>query len=120
MNAHQRRKLRRKLGRTDGSGSQHRFVRHWADLAEVPESATHRLEIEVENCNGWLKRKDGKEFMGRYLSTHTFYGSNYLHSTRLLRSCGFNVTLANWDMPNAKADRLEPAKPSPQRRSGKP
>lgn len=100
MNAHQRRKLRRRLRRTAGSGSQHRFVRHWADLAEVPESETHRLEIDVGGCNGWIHRKDGNEFLGRYLSTHTFYGTNYLGSTRLLRSCGFNVTLANWDMPN--------------------
>jgi hypothetical protein len=52
MNAHQRRKLTRKLGRTAASGSQHRFVRHWADLAQVPESKTHRLEIDVDGITG--------------------------------------------------------------------
>jgi hypothetical protein len=115
MNANQRRKLRRRLGRTDGSGSQHRFVGHWSDLAEVPESETHRLEIEVENCNGWIKDKRNPDAFGHYLSTHTFYGSNYLRSTRLLRSCGFNVTLANWDMPNVK-DVATCATSNPQRK----
>ena len=100
MNAHQRRKVERQWNRAHG-GSQHRFVRHWADLAEVPESETHRLEIDVEGCNGWIHRKDGKEYMGKYLSTHTFYGSSYRYSTKLLRRCGFAVTLANWDLPNA-------------------
>lgn len=109
MNAHQRRKLTRKLGRTAASGSQYRFVRHWADLAQVPESETHRLEIDVEGCNGWIHRKDGKEFMGQYLSTHTFYGTNHRGSTRLLRRCGFAVTLANWDMPNVKMQTTKPA-----------
>lgn len=87
MNAHQRRILKRR----------HRFVRNWHDLAEVPDSATHRLKIDVVRCNGWIHRKDGDEFLGKYLSTHTFYGTNYLNSTRLLRRCGFNVTLENWD-----------------------
>jgi hypothetical protein len=98
MNAHQRRKSWRRFERTTRSGSQHHLVRHWADLAQVPESETHRLEIDVQGCNGWIHRRDGKEFMGKYLSTHTFYGSNHKRSTMLLRQCGFNVTCANWDM----------------------
>ena len=102
MNAHQRRKSRRRFDRTTESGSQHRFVRHWADLATVPDSDTHHLEIDVEGCNGWIHEKGGDpDRLGHYLSTHTFYGTNYKHSTRLLRQCGFPVTLANWDMPNA-------------------
>lgn len=32
-----------------------------------------------------------------YLSTHTFYGNSYKHSTKLLRACGFDVELDNWD-----------------------
>ena len=83
------------------AGSLHPVVRHWADLAALPESETHRLEIEVENCNGWIKDKRDPEAMGHYLSTHTFYGSNHEYSTQLLRKCGWNVTCANWDMPNS-------------------
>lgn len=79
------------------SGSLHRLVRHWRDLAEVPESETHRLEINVEHCNGWIHDKRDPEAFGYYLSTHTFYGSKHEYSTALLRKCGFNVTCANWD-----------------------
>lgn len=77
-----------------------RFVRHWRDLAEVPESETHRLEISIQRCNGWIKDKRDPDEMGHYLSTHTFYGSTYKESERILRECGFNVTLANWDISN--------------------
>lgn len=84
------------------AGSLQQVVRHWADLAALPESETHRLEINVENCNGWIKDKRDPEAMGHYLSTHTFYGSKHEYSTRLLRQCGWNVTCANWDMPNGK------------------
>lgn len=87
---------------TQSQASLPRMVRHWADLAALPESETHRLEIEVENCNGWIKDKRAPESLGHYLSTHTFYGLNHEYSTRLLRKCGWNVTCANWDMPNVK------------------
>jgi len=76
------------------------LVRHWYDLAEVHESETHRLKIDVARSNGWIKKKGNEEAPGHYLSTHTFYGSTHAESTRLLRKCGFNVTVQNWDMPN--------------------
>lgn len=97
MNAHQRRKAKRQIIKAEG----HTFIKDWADLAKVPESGTHRLEIDVEDCNGWIVRKDGKHWYGGYLSTHTFYGSSYLRSTQRLRDCGFPVTLANWDAPGS-------------------
>ena len=102
MNAHQRRKLRRRRDIPVNTGTPHFFINDWADLAELPDSATHRLEIEVEDCNGWIKQKDSPPYLGHYLSTHTFYGANYKNSTQLLRKCGFNVTLANWDAPTSK------------------
>ena len=80
-----------------------RLVRHWADLAQIPPSKTHRLEIDVDACNGWIKSKTDPDDFGHYLSTHTFYGLNHKHSTLILRKCGFNVTCANWDMPNDPA-----------------
>ncbi len=73
-----------------------RLIKDWADLATVPESATHRLEINVENCNGWVKEKGSKK-PGIYLSTHTFYGSQFELMTRKLQEHGFNVQLENWD-----------------------
>lgn len=99
MNAHQRRKSERRRVKSQSLGLKHYIVYDWEDLAKIPESDTHRLEIDVGGCNGWIVRKDGNEILGRYLSTHTFYGSNYKRMTSLLRSCGFNVTLANWDKP---------------------
>lgn len=98
MNAHQRRTQQRRILREGGSLP--RLVKYWADLAALPESETHRLAIDVEDCNGWIHRKDGSEDMGHYLSTHTFYGSQHKYSTRLLRKCGWNVTCANWDAPD--------------------
>ena len=75
------------------------LIKDWQELAQVPDSATHCLKIAVERCNGWIKPLipyDSRN-LGHYLSTHTFYGSNYKASTALLQSCGFNVQLANWD-----------------------
>lgn len=95
MNSQQRRKLRRK--NTKKFDKPATFVKNWEDLAQIPESETHRLEIEVENGCGWIHRKNGDDFIVKYLSTHTFYGSNYRQSTWLLKSCGFNVELDNWD-----------------------
>lgn len=79
-------------------GSDQRLIRHWEDLAKIPESETHRLEIDVEGGNGWIYQK-GKpsDDKGHYLSTHTFYGSHWQQSTLLLRRCGFAVTIDNWD-----------------------
>jgi hypothetical protein len=75
-----------------------RLIKDWAELAAVPESETHRLEIKVEHCNGWIHRKEAPDDeMPSYLSTHTFYGTNYAYSTERLQACGFNVQLANWD-----------------------
>ena len=73
-----------------------RLINNWKELAEVPESNTHRLEIG--DHTGWLISKDAKQSdWGTYLSTHTFYGSRHEYSTELLQNCGFDVQLANGD-----------------------
>jgi len=100
MNAHQRRKQIRKFLKQNANSKDHFFIKDWEDLAKVPDSLTHSLEIKVEDGYGWINRKDKPNGLGRYLSTHTFYGSCYKRSTNVLRSCGFNVTLANWDSEN--------------------
>ena len=78
------------------------FIAHWHDLDEIPkESETHTLEVCTDKCCGYLHPKDPDgEF--HYLSTHTFYGGTHAHSTRILRECGFNVTINNWDSPENK------------------
>ncbi len=98
MNSHQRRKLNRKRLR-ELSTSGHLLIKDWAELAKVPDSKTHYLEIDVEGCNGWIYEKKPRfeRKLPHYLSTHTFYGSNYQRSTYILRKHGFNVTIDNWD-----------------------
>ena len=96
MNSHQRRKSYRKLCRSCGGNPT--LISNWGELALVPESATHTLDIDVDGCNGWINKKgEDKGDMGHYLSTHTFYGKQYKRSTALLQKCGFNVRIANWD-----------------------
>lgn len=76
-----------------------KYIRTWEELSEQ-ESPTHILNIDIDGCNGWVIPKDNKEgdWSGEYyLSTHTFYGSQYKQSTKILQDCRFNVELANWD-----------------------
>lgn len=96
MNSHQRRKLNRKRLR-ELSSSDHLLIKDWEELAKVPASKTHFLEIDVEGCFGWIKSKENSGKFWPYLSTHTFYGSNHKRSTYVLRKYGFNVTIDNWD-----------------------
>lgn len=83
-------------------GLPHQTVRHWGDLGKLPPSNTHYLEIHVEACHGRIRPKADDEALGDYLSTHTFYGSNHQHSTKLMRKRGFNVTMENWDKQEDK------------------
>lgn len=78
-----------------------KYIKDWQELKEI-ESPTHLLDIDLEYGCGWIipkKEPDNPQsYEGRYyLSTHTFYGSQYKQSTDILQSCGFNVELANWD-----------------------
>ena len=79
-------------------------------MSKIPnESKTHRLEVNVKGCYGWLISKDHKPYKKKlsymrnlphldvYLSTHTFYGNKYENSTKLLKACGFDVEIDNWD-----------------------
>lgn len=76
------------------------LIKGWAELAKFAESSpTHYLMINQENGNGWIKKRDSKE-LGTYLTTHTFYGSQFERMTRKLQECGFNVRLENWDTPH--------------------
>lgn len=86
------------------------LIRDWEELSKIPnESSTHILTVDVEMGNGWLKAKNPKPYKPKlsymrqvqhldiYLSTHTFYGSQYKQSTKILKACGFDVEIDNWD-----------------------
>ena len=73
-----------------------KLISTWKELSELSESATHTLR--VDKYNAWIHRKDAPaDELGHYLSTHTFYGSEYRRSTAVLQSCGFDVEIDNWD-----------------------
>lgn len=71
-----------------------RPIDNWEELADVEPSETHYLKIE-DGC-GWIINKETGE-CDEYLSTHTFYGSQFQFSSMLLQKYGFSVDLANWD-----------------------
>lgn len=53
-----------------------KLISGWSELALVPDSENYKLEINLNNGNGWVINKlTGKP--ERYLSTHTFYGMNH-------------------------------------------
>lgn len=70
-------------------------IDNWEELSKV-KSDTHVIEIEESGGCGWIWSKADESFMS-YLSTHTFYDSQYEESTKVLQSCGFDIELANWD-----------------------
>ena len=87
-----------------------KLIRNWEELSKIPnESATHILEVDTERYCGHLWAKNRKPYKRKlsymrqihhldvYLSTHTFYGSQYRQSTKLLKACGFDVEIYNWD-----------------------
>lgn len=86
------------------------LVRNWEELSKIQnESDTHILEVNLDNCNGWLRCKNPKPYdfdidymeqaknLNHYLSTHTFYGTEYENSTKIFKACGFDVEIDNWD-----------------------
>lgn len=75
-----------------------KLISTWKELSELPPSKTHKLEIDVSMCCGWVIALN-EEFdysTSHYLSTHTFYEKNYKQSTSLLQKCGFDIELKNW------------------------
>ena len=80
-----------------------KLIKGWQDLVGL-ESEKYKLAINLESCNGYIVPKVETEETQenyfehhRYLSTHTFYGSQYEESTKELQKFGFDVDIDNWD-----------------------
>lgn len=81
-----------------------KLIKNWKELSEVKPNDKYKLEIDIDMCNGWIKpiketeetKKDYFKYHF-YLSTHTFYGSNYEYSSKKLQEFGFDIELENWD-----------------------
>lgn len=81
-----------------------KLIKNWEELAQVEPNDKYKIVIDVNMCNGWIKpikeTKETKENYFKhhyYLSTHTFYGSNYEYSSKKLQEYGFDIELENWD-----------------------
>ncbi len=70
-------------------------IKNWQELDGL-ENERYKIEVDLYIGCGWIKAKNDNE-RDIYLTTHTFYGSKYQESTRLLQECGFDVEIANWD-----------------------
>lgn len=69
-------------------------VKDWEELKKL-NLENNDVRVDVEEYNGWITdKKNGKGLF--YLSTHTFYESNYSERSKLLGCYGFNVQLENW------------------------
>jgi hypothetical protein len=77
-----------------------KLIKGWNDLVGL-ENERFILEINTDMGCGWVRRKSDYASVA-YLSTHTFYGSRYEYSTKMLNSFGFNVEIDNWDKGGAK------------------
>lgn len=80
-----------------------KLIKTWDELDGL-ESEKYKVEVDKDHCNGWIVPKVETEETEEnyfkhhaYLSTHTFYGSQYDYYTEVLQKFGFDVEIDNWD-----------------------
>ena len=95
-----------------------KLIKTWEELFQVPANNKYKIIVNLEMYSGWIipiwdePTNDNDEFNCNcekeisteeyfkhhvYLSTHTFYGSNYKESTKILQNHGFDIEIDNWD-----------------------
>ncbi len=94
-----------------------KLIKDWKELSKVPSNDKYKIIVDLKYCSGWIvpicdesdeiddfkcnckDQKNIDEFFKHhvYLSTHTFYGSQYRYSTKVLQEHGFDVEIDNWD-----------------------
>lgn len=100
-----------------------KLIKTWKELAKVPANDKYQIVVDEFMCCGWIipitdePTGEGDDFLCNcekgmtaheyyehhvYLSTHTFYGSNYERSTEILQKHGFDVEIDNWDKERMK------------------
>lgn len=72
-----------------------KLIKNWEELSKVPPNDKYKIVVDEDMCSGVIETLDGN--FCEYLSTHTFYGKNYKHSTELLQKYGFDIEIDNWD-----------------------
>ena len=72
-----------------------KLIKNWEELDGL-ESENYVIRVK-DGCSAWIEPKVETEETNRmYLNTHTFYGSHYRGSTKLLQKFGFDVELSSW------------------------
>lgn len=87
------------------------LIHNWEELSKVPPTDKFKIIIDEKfGASGWVvpiketQETQGPKFFDYhlYLSTHTFYGSQYKYYTRKLQEMGFDIQLDSWDKPKDK------------------
>lgn len=94
-----------------------KLIKTWQELSKL-KNDKYKILVDLDYCCGWLvpicdepsdessfdchcpnNMKSNGEFWKHhiYLSTHTFYASQYEYSTKILQEHGFDVEIDNWD-----------------------
>lgn len=81
-----------------------KLIHNWHELSKVPPNDKYKIVVDEDMCCGWIRPVQETEETKKnwvehnyYLSTHTFYGLNYKHSTEVLQRFGFDIEIDNWD-----------------------
>lgn len=69
-----------------------KLIRSWEELAKVPNSSTHRIEVFPNDRCAWIYPNDNKA-IGYYLNSFTFREGYHKVATRKLRRKGFNIII---------------------------
>lgn len=90
-----------------------RLIKTWEELNGI-ESEKYKVVVDLDMCSGYIEPKEETEETEEnyydhhvYLSTHTFYGSQYKYSTSILQQFGFDVEIDNWDKENPRMSNIE-------------
>lgn len=81
-----------------------RLIKSWEELDGL-ESEKYKIVVDDKfRSDRWIIPKEETEETEEnyfdhhvYLSTHTFYGTQYKESTEILQKFGFDVEIDNWD-----------------------
>ncbi len=91
-----------------------KLIKTWEELSRLPHNDKYKIIVEEDMCCGWIVPicdeedkeylfichcEDKKDYFDNhiYLSTHTFYGTQYQYSTKVLQEHGFDIEIDNWD-----------------------
>lgn len=81
-----------------------KLIKNWEELSKVPPNDKYKIELDEDGYSGWIKpiietEQTKKNYFDHhvYLSTHTFYGSQYKWSTKIFQKFGFDIEIDNWD-----------------------